>query len=75
MRPVFAAVPDQREGILPRLWTAPGHGIAIKPMTPPDSPLSSLPSPPGMPAAIRHQLTSIQYGRAEDRHGWLRRLA
>lgn len=26
-------------------------------------------------AAIRHQLTSIQYGRAEDRHGWLRRIA
>jgi branched-chain amino acid aminotransferase len=25
--------------------------------------------------AIRHQLTSIQYGRAEDPHGWMRRLA
>lgn len=55
MRPASAAVPDQREGILPRLWTAPGHGIAIRPMTPPDSPLSSLPASAGMPAAIRHQ--------------------
>jgi branched-chain amino acid aminotransferase len=25
-------------------------------------------------AAVRRELTDIQYGRAEDRHGWLRRL-
>jgi branched-chain amino acid aminotransferase len=25
--------------------------------------------------AIRGELTDIQYGRAADRHGWLRRLA
>ncbi|MCV2394035.1 branched-chain amino acid aminotransferase [Actinotalea sp. M2MS4P-6] len=25
--------------------------------------------------AIRHQLTAVQYGRAEDTHGWMRRLA
>ena len=25
--------------------------------------------------AIRQELTDIQYGRAEDRHGWMRRLA
>jgi branched-chain amino acid aminotransferase len=26
-------------------------------------------------ADVRRQLTDIQYGRAEDRHGWMRRLA
>ena len=26
-------------------------------------------------AAVRHQLTAIQYGRAEDPHGWMHRLA
>ncbi len=25
-------------------------------------------------AAVRRQLTDVQYGRAEDRHGWMRRL-
>ncbi|HWV79621.1 MAG TPA: branched chain amino acid aminotransferase, partial [Isoptericola sp.] len=25
--------------------------------------------------AIRDELTDIQYGRAADRHGWMRRLA